>query len=363
LLAKELDLEELLELDTIVVDTSVASTLPKLVRDTRTVISTAGPFSQYGNSVVEFSVKFGTHYADITGETNWVKTMMTQWQDTAQKTGAKIISFCGHDCVPWDMTVYQMAETLKAQTGEGLASVTCMNEMVSSMSGGTALTLALGMNGKLPSVPLTDPFRITAAGTVHSEPMENKLPLSILKFKMPWNGEYAYGSPFLMALVNIEAVSWTQALRGGSSLAYKEYSVNPDLKTAFVGYCQLIVFFTGLMNPITAHLIQNYVLPKPGQGPSMSDMEDKHFLSVYAQGVGTKGSQAEAVMYFPQCPGYLETARMLTESGLSLALEEEKLPSKGGGFFSPAYGLGNVLLKRLTDTGTYFQSRLKESKS
>jgi hypothetical protein len=119
-LAKELGNDEILQLDTIIVDTTVASTLPNLVRDTRAVVTTAGPFSQYGNTVVEFCAKFGTHYADITGESVWVKNMMVQWQETAKQTGAKIISFCGNSCVPWDLTVDQLAKKLQEEANEDL---------------------------------------------------------------------------------------------------------------------------------------------------------------------------------------------------------------------------------------------------
>jgi short subunit dehydrogenase-like uncharacterized protein len=65
------------------------------------------------------------------------------------------------------------------------------------------------------------------------------------------------------------------------------------------------------------------------------------------------------MIYFPKDCGYYETARMVVECGLCMALEEDKLPIKGkhtGGFFTPAYGLGNVLLDRLTETGTYFDA-------
>lgn len=95
-LAKELNMDELSSLDTIVVDTSIAATLPKLVGQTRVVATTAGPYTLYGCSVVEFCAKFGTHYVDITGEVDWVKAMICQWQETAQKTGARLIPFCGH---------------------------------------------------------------------------------------------------------------------------------------------------------------------------------------------------------------------------------------------------------------------------
>lgn len=95
-LAKELNMDDLLSLDTIVVDTSIAATLPKLVGQTRVVATTAGPYTLYGCSVVEFCAKFGTHYVDITGEVPWVKAMICQWQETAQSTGAVMIPFCGH---------------------------------------------------------------------------------------------------------------------------------------------------------------------------------------------------------------------------------------------------------------------------
>jgi Saccharopine dehydrogenase NADP binding domain len=96
-LASELQNPDLLTtLDTILVDTATPSTLPILVRNTRVVATTAGPYALYGNSVVEFCAKFGTHYVDITGEVDWVKAVLCQWQATAQATGAKLIPFCGH---------------------------------------------------------------------------------------------------------------------------------------------------------------------------------------------------------------------------------------------------------------------------
>jgi short subunit dehydrogenase-like uncharacterized protein len=96
-LALELNQPEIAtSLDTIVVDTSIPATLPKLVSVTRVVATTAGPYSLYGNSVVEFCAKFGTHYVDITGEVQWVQAMLCQWQTTAQASGAILVPFCGH---------------------------------------------------------------------------------------------------------------------------------------------------------------------------------------------------------------------------------------------------------------------------
>lgn len=50
-------------------------------------------------------------------------------------------------------------------------------------------------------------------------------------------------------------------------------------------------------------------------------------------------------------PGYKGTARMLTESGLSLALGNLKCAP---GFHTPASALGDTLHTRLNNTGSFF---------
>jgi short subunit dehydrogenase-like uncharacterized protein len=354
-LAEELGQEAILEVDTFVVDTAISSTIPRLVRDTRAVITTVGPFGLYGSPVVEFCAKFGTHYVDITGETAFTKTMMLKWEKTAKQTGAKIISFCGHDSVPWDLTVMKLEQILKQKTGEDLVTVTCMDEIVSVPSGGTLLTISLAMDGKSMKAPETNPFLNAVSSTKFD------FPLFVKKSKYLWNGETCYTEPFLMSSINAEVVGWSQALRGSPSLTYSECRVGPDWKTAFVNWMGLVAGMTALMNPITGSLLKKFVIPKPGEGPTMADMENKHFLCIAAEGIGSKGSRVESMLYFSKCPGYLETGRMVVESGLSLALEEAALPVKDGGFFTPSVGMGDVLLDRLTRTGTYFASRVKAS--
>ena len=97
---------------------------------------------------------------------------------------------------------------------------------------------------------------------------------------------------------------------------------------------------------------------------------------IYGQGIGSKGSKIDTIFYHPRDTGHLDTARLLGECGLSLSIDEEKLPSvttnnnsknnnnhdttndTGGGFFTPSYALGDVLFNRLIRTGAYFDSKL-----
>ena len=75
--------------------------------------------------------------------------------------------------------------------------------------------------------------------------------------------------------------------------------------------------------------MRKFLLPQPGQGPSEKECYD-YFLRVIGYGEGSKGSMVKSVLYFPNDPGYVDTARMLVESGLSLSLEQETQKIKGG---------------------------------
>jgi short subunit dehydrogenase-like uncharacterized protein len=121
----------------------------------------------------------------------------------------------------------------------------------------------------------------------------------------------------------------------------------------FIDTITMLVFGVCLVSTPLQWLLRTFVLPKPGQGPSVADM-DKGFLRVSAVGKGDKGGKVSTQFYFPTDPGYRDTARMLVESGLSLALEGDKIKS-GGGVFTPAACQQEVLLQRLIKTGSSFE--------
>lgn len=59
------------------------------------------------------------------------------------------------------------------------------------------------------------------------------------------------------------------------------------------------------------------------------------FLKVTTIAVGDGGANVRSEIYFPTDPGYRDTARMLVESGLVLALQLDKI-KVGGGVYTPA---------------------------
>ena len=296
------------QLEMIVVDTSIPSTLPKLVARTRVVATTAGPYTLYGNHVVEFCAKFGTHYVDITGEVDWIKAMICTWQTTAQQTGAKIVPFCGHDSIPWDISAMVLQQKLSEEQNDTVRRMVFYDEMVGGAPGGTFATIMTNIEGKAIPAPRVafDPFLRLPDGTKSTNVCHAELSMLPRPLSPPqWNemttdtkssasSPKQWTTPFVMALVNSQVVRWSYALRSiigtnqtdptgsgtngsghNNNITYSESVVHANLSTAYVNYVGMVLFGTMLLNPITAHVLKRYLLPKPGEGPSMNSMEHK----------------------------------------------------------------------------------------
>jgi short subunit dehydrogenase-like uncharacterized protein len=167
-----------------------------------------------------------------------------------------------------------------------------------------------------------------------------------------YSDEYkSWIGPFLMAAVMANCIRRSNAINNyGSKLKYRESVVYSSFMAGFSTIIGLLVFGTALVLPPLKYALKTFVLPLPGQGPSESTM-DAGFLKVTCMGKGSNGGKVRAVFYFPTDPGYRDTARMLVESGLVLALEGDKV-KVGGGVWTPATCQGDLLTERLIASGS-----------
>ncbi|WP_287455625.1 saccharopine dehydrogenase NADP-binding domain-containing protein [Leptolyngbya sp. UWPOB_LEPTO1] len=67
--------------DVLVADSQDQSEIDAILSQTRVILTTAGPFALYGNTLVDACVRFKTHYVDITGETPWVRTLIDRYHE------------------------------------------------------------------------------------------------------------------------------------------------------------------------------------------------------------------------------------------------------------------------------------------
>ena len=132
----------------ILADSDDKRSLQKMCSQTSSIATSAGPFARYGTLLVECCAESGTHYCDITGETSWVRDMIANYDDKARKSGAMIVSLCGHDSIPWDLSTFLLAKKLKEFHNENLVSVDFYDVIKSAPSGGTLETAFGIMFGK-----------------------------------------------------------------------------------------------------------------------------------------------------------------------------------------------------------------------
>lgn len=155
-----------------------------------------------------------------------------------------------------------------------------------------------------------------------------------------------------MAGVNANAVKRSNALnRYGTHVTYCEGQCFASLFGALGAILSMLWMGVCMVVPPLKALF----LPKPGQGPSEAFMA-AGYLVVTGVATATDGATtATSVMKFPVDPGYKDTARMVVEAALTLALDSAKLADPRGGVFTPGCCQGAALLDRLCATGTTFE--------
>jgi saccharopine dehydrogenase (NAD+, L-glutamate forming) len=89
----------------------------------------------------------------------------------------------------------------------------------------------------------------------------------------------------------------------------------------------------------------SWVLPSQGKGPVV-DPENPGFYVIDFFGKTKGGDKMVARVTGDADPGYGSTSKMLAESAVCLALQDDMLEVEGG-FWTPASAMGDYLLQRL----------------
>lgn len=90
-------------LQTAVADVSRPRTLAALVERGDVLISTVGPFSRWGEPVLEAAIGAGAHYIDSTGEPPFIRAVFERFGPRAQTAGSGLLTAMGYDYVPGNL--------------------------------------------------------------------------------------------------------------------------------------------------------------------------------------------------------------------------------------------------------------------
>lgn len=153
----------LTDLTIIICDSFDADAITDMVRRTRAVATSVGPFSRFGQLLAERCAAAGTHYTDTTGEGPFVRQCTFQLDQLAHSTGAHIVNLCGFDCLPTEMVLMTAAEKLQQEKGEDLAKAVTHIDARGAVSGGTISTV-MNLAATMHLLPRysVDPLKVVA---------------------------------------------------------------------------------------------------------------------------------------------------------------------------------------------------------
>lgn len=333
-------------------DAADEAALAQLCAQAKVVVSTVGPYALYGSPLVKVCAETGTDYCDLTGEVQWIQRMIAAHEATAQRTGARIVHCCGFDSIPSDLGVHVLQSAALARFGAPATRVKLrIKALRGGFSGGTVASLMNVMRevAQDPSLRkvLTDPYVIAPSLLSARPPRQPEVRLA----------EYdadakVWLAPFVMAAINTRIVHRSNALSGGrygAEFSYDEAVMSgPGLKgraTATAMALGLGGFVALAAIPPTRWLLEQYVVPKPGEGPSPAAQESG-FYDIRFHGRTAAGDTLRAKVTGDRDPGYGSTGKMLGEAAACLAFDIPKT-RLGGGFWTPATAMGDALVKRL----------------
>ncbi|PRP77371.1 saccharopine dehydrogenase [Planoprotostelium fungivorum] len=132
---------------------------------------------------------------------------------------------------------------------------------------------------------------------------------------------------------------------------YTEVLSTPDVFVSGVVFVVMIVAGLLLSVSFSRNIIKKFV-PTPGTGPTRKIIESGKWATHYiAKGRTPDGREVtvRGRAKGHQDPGYNDTARMLSESAVHLALSRDKCAERG--FCTPAAAYGPTFIDRLRTAG------------
>lgn len=327
-----------------------------LAERTRVMVTTVGPYLRYGLPLVSACAAAGTHYADLSGETLFVRRSIDAAHERAQSTGARIVHSCGFDSVPSDLGVGLAAQRAAADdAGAVVEAVLHITSIRTGISGGTIDSLRQQVleiqqdptNRDLAAhawALVDDPSgRPYGAGSRRANPLG-------LDRSGP---DGSWEAPYVMGGYNRQIVHRTNALLDwpyGREFRYREVvdtgrGLPGALRAAGVSVGTGAVLGGMWLRPTRA--ILDRLLPAPGKGPDERTRRNGR-ITIEVRATTSTGARYCTTIAAALDPGYGGTAIMLVESALSLA--SDPLDERAG-VLTPMVALGPHLADRLRTRG------------
>ena len=325
-------------------DVTDPGSLQKVAASTRVVITTVGPYLEYGEPLVAACAEAGTDYLDLTGEPEFVDRMYVEHHRRATETGARIVHCSGFDSIPYDLgvrfTVLQLPEGVPLRI-KGMVRAGAM------ISGGTFHTVvqAMSRGRRMKQVSTQRKKR-------EARPAGRKVRLSA----RPPHRDSDFGH-WLVPLPTVDPLVVRRSAaaldRYGPEFEYAHYAGVRRLPVVVGGVVGVGALAAVVQVPPLRNLLLSWV--PQGEGPDQARREKSWFAVRF---IGEGGGQRVTTEVSGGDPGYDETAKMLGEAGLCLAFDDNPETS---GQVTTAVAMGEHLTERLVRAGIRFEVLEKET--
>lgn len=333
----------------LVADAGDTGSVGRLAEASRVVVSTVGPYLQHGEPLVAACAAAGTDYVDLTGESEFVDLMYLRYHTVAKESGARLVHSCGFDSIPYDLgalfTVSQLPDVPIALRGFGGAS--------GSISSGTFHS-AVGQMGRLKESGRVSRQRRSVERNAEDGRVAEGRSVRGLPGR-PHNEPLVKGWVVPAPTIDPQHVLRSARLnpRYGPDFSYSHFIVTRRLPTTVALGAGVSAVIALAQLETTRNLLLK--LRAPGSGPSPERRAKSFFRVRMVADYGTKSPRERLITEVRGGdPGYGETAKMLAESALALAFDDD-LPRLGGGQWTPALALGQPLINRLVRAGIEFR--------
>ncbi len=312
--------------------------LEKVTKQATVIVTTVGPFVQHGENLVQACVNTATNYCDITGEPEFVKSVLKKQNAAAREKGIYIINCCGFDSIPADAGAFFTAMQLPANEIKTIRGFVSTN---ASFSGGTFASAinAMADAGKNLSV---FPNKDNDDKNTPKKRIKNTIYFdkTLKKWAIP------------MPVIDPWMVMRTGRYQKdvfGDDFEYAQFvSVNTLPQTiGLVGMVGALV--AGAQIPPVKNLMLQY--RKSGEGPSQEERDKSYFKVIF---IGESETKNVITKVSGGDPGYTETSKMLSETALTLLENLGKLKVVGG-VLTPCGALGKLLIEKLQTKGIKFE--------
>ena len=333
----------------IIADAHEIAALNSMAMRSKVIVTTVGPYALFGSDLVAACAEQGTHYCDLTGEAQWMRLMIDAHENTAKRTGARIVHNCGFDSIPSDMGVWFSQSEAQKSFNEPCQQIKMRVKAAKGGASGGTVASMMNMVDEVKRDPairqlMQNPYAVAPEGMRRGVRQPNVTAPTFDKDANSWL------APFVMAGINTRVVHRSHGLLGrpwGDNFLYDEAML---MGSGPAGAMRAAAVTAGLGGFIalsalkpTRALLNKTVLPQPGEGPSPKAQKEGYY-DLRFFGRTASGKTLQTKVTGAGDPGYGSTAKMLGEAAVCLAKDDLAVE---GGFWTPSTAMGDTLIERL----------------